>query len=263
MDTTIVTPTSGIYRILNTENGKKYIGSAIDIDSRWYMHRWYLQNGTHNNAHLQRAWNKYGGDAFVFSIVEECNPEHLIEREQSYLPKERTTEALMSEGYYNISPIAGSTLGVAISDDRKQKIAQKARERMADPAIRARMSEKSRLQWQNPESREKSMKNQAEKIRALTERNRKNWEDHEYRERHTERMRQLWKEDGRRDELSQKISSKAKARMQDSAARETIAEGMRKVWEDPEYRDVRAELLEEKRKEKAVLDYSQQSFDLG
>lgn len=247
MDTTIVTSVSGIYKILNTKNGKKYIGSAVDITVRWSGHLWFLQNGSHHNRYLQNAWNKYGEGAFVFSILEECAPEDLLEREQSYLPEERTVEALTRDGYYNICPTAGNTRGVVFSDARKQKIAQKAIERTADPVYRAKMSDASKNQWQNSESRNKMMRNQANKIQMLTERNKKNWEDPEYREKHTESMRQLWKEEGRREELSQKISVKAKERMQNPELRARIAASMRKRWEDPEYR---AAVSERKRKAK-------------
>lgn len=65
----------GIYKIINTHNGKFYVGSAVKFERRFAMHRWQLRKGTHVNAHLQRAWNKYGEAAFVFAVVEEVSEE--------------------------------------------------------------------------------------------------------------------------------------------------------------------------------------------
>lgn len=60
----------GIYAITCTINGKIYIGSSNDINRRWGEHRSLLKNGKHSNPHLQKCWNKYGSDYFIFSILE-------------------------------------------------------------------------------------------------------------------------------------------------------------------------------------------------
>lgn len=75
----------GVYKITNKANGKIYIGSSNSLDKRWYQHSFQLKNGIHANQHLQRAWNLYGEDNFVFEIIEECSPEIQFEREQYYL----------------------------------------------------------------------------------------------------------------------------------------------------------------------------------
>jgi group I intron endonuclease len=74
---------SGIYKIVNIKNDKFYIGSAVDINRRWKCHRRCLKNGNHENIHLQRAYNKYGEESFVYEIVEKT-PDILL-REQHYL----------------------------------------------------------------------------------------------------------------------------------------------------------------------------------
>jgi group I intron endonuclease len=60
----------GIYGILNHTNQKIYIGSSINIYSRWYVHKNDLKRNKHSNQHLQNAWNKYKESSFSFIILE-------------------------------------------------------------------------------------------------------------------------------------------------------------------------------------------------
>ena len=61
----------GIYIILNIINNKCYIGSSINIKGRKEQHIRDLKKGKHCNDHLQKSWNKYGQESFVFSKLEE------------------------------------------------------------------------------------------------------------------------------------------------------------------------------------------------
>lgn len=79
---------SGIYCIVNVVNNKKYIGSSKDIGYRFKHHIYRLSNNRHTNCHLQKAVNKYGINNFTFSVLEQCLPENLIEREQFYIDQE-------------------------------------------------------------------------------------------------------------------------------------------------------------------------------
>lgn len=78
---------SGVYCIMNTQNGKKYIGSSRNIYNRWLKHRANLRGNYHPNSHLQNAWNKYGEGSFHFFILCKCSEELLLEREQEYIDK--------------------------------------------------------------------------------------------------------------------------------------------------------------------------------
>lgn len=60
---------SGIYCIIHLASGQLYIGQAQDIAGRWSTHLAELARGRHHCQHLQRAWNKYGADAFVFRAL--------------------------------------------------------------------------------------------------------------------------------------------------------------------------------------------------
>lgn len=75
----------GIYKIINTTNGKYYVGSSDNILSRWNEHKNDLRKQKHQNIHLQRAWNKYGEINFEFLVVEEVPVNKLLVTEQMYL----------------------------------------------------------------------------------------------------------------------------------------------------------------------------------
>ena len=79
--------TSGIYHILNTVNGKRYVGSSQNIQRRFAKHRYFLNHNKHWNQHLQNAWNKYGAKVFKFEVVEEVLVEQLLDVEQEHLNK--------------------------------------------------------------------------------------------------------------------------------------------------------------------------------
>jgi group I intron endonuclease len=92
----------GVYEIKNKVNGKRYIGSTImSFSKRLEHHRCLLKNGTHKNAYLQNAWNKYGEDNFEFNIIEVVDPCCTLEVEQTYLDD--------CEDCYNINPLASGT----------------------------------------------------------------------------------------------------------------------------------------------------------
>lgn len=109
-----------IYMILNTINGKFYIGSAIDADERQYMHGYYLSRGIHRNKYLQAAYDKYGEKHLHFIIIETVSDKNdLIKIEQLWLD---ASQCYDREIGYNLSPTAGSTLGKETSLQTRIKI---------------------------------------------------------------------------------------------------------------------------------------------
>ena len=62
-----------IYKIINKENGKFYLGSAENCHKRQLRHFRDLRKGRHHNLYLQRAWNKYGEKSFSFEFIQDCN----------------------------------------------------------------------------------------------------------------------------------------------------------------------------------------------
>jgi group I intron endonuclease len=110
--------TAGIYEIVNSANGKRYIGSAVSLVQRIGEHRSRLRGKNHRNPHLQNAWNMYGEAAFSFRTILVCRDVNLLFFEQ------RAIDCYRPE--YNISPTAGNSLGVKLSPETKAKIAAKA-----------------------------------------------------------------------------------------------------------------------------------------
>lgn len=79
-------PRCGIYKIVNKDNGKYYVGRTLNLDKRWYQHKKLLIKNKHFNKYLQSVWNKYGPDKFEFIIVEYVNDKNeLINIEQKYI----------------------------------------------------------------------------------------------------------------------------------------------------------------------------------
>lgn len=76
----------GVYLIVNTANGKKYVGSSLNLRKRFARHRNELSHGEHHSQKLQRAWNKYGASCFQFSVLEYiADRDSVRDREQYYL----------------------------------------------------------------------------------------------------------------------------------------------------------------------------------
>jgi uncharacterized protein YbcV (DUF1398 family) len=102
---------AGIYKWTHIISGKSYVGSAINLSNRFknYYNIAYLERETaKNNSMIYKALLKYGYSSFKLDILEYCNPDVLIEREQYYL------DHLKPE--YNILKFARSIAGFKHSE---------------------------------------------------------------------------------------------------------------------------------------------------
>lgn len=105
----------GIYQITNIVTGDYYLGSAVNIRKRMCKHRWQLTNNTHGNEHLQRAWNKYGEEAFEFTVLLLCDPENKLYYEQTLIDG-------LNPAYNIAKNAAASMQGLQHSEATKHKI---------------------------------------------------------------------------------------------------------------------------------------------
>jgi len=110
-----------IYQILNLKNGKFYLGSTIQPRIRKLKHFNELRKNKHHCIHLQRAFNKYGENNFIFIILETCS--NGLKREQELLDK------IDFEDSYNVSKSASG--GDLISNHpNKDNIVKKITEKL-------------------------------------------------------------------------------------------------------------------------------------
>ena len=75
----------GIYRILNIENGKMYIGRSTNLGARFIRHITELDHGTHSNWKLQKAYNLLKDKSHLqFEILEEIKDSNLLPIAEQY-----------------------------------------------------------------------------------------------------------------------------------------------------------------------------------
>jgi group I intron endonuclease len=112
----------GVYKITNLVNNKCYVGSSIDVIGRWSQHISTLEVNKHHSIKLQRSYNKHGKNNFNYEIIEECDTELLLIREQYYID--------LFDSYkngYNSVQNAGNNLGMKHSDETKEILRNKSK----------------------------------------------------------------------------------------------------------------------------------------
>lgn len=153
---------SGIYKIENLVNGKVYIGSAVNLERRWWEHKTRLEAKTHPNKKLTNAWHKHGSDKFEFKVIIYCEPKDLIMYEQRCIDGFKA----VGEGY-NLCPTAGSALGIKRSEETKKRMSesQKGKPKSAEAATN---SAKARLGSKRGAHSEQSKKKIGDALRGRT-----------------------------------------------------------------------------------------------
>lgn len=61
----------GVFQIRNMLNSKVFIGSSLDLKAIWHAQKLQLDMGMHQNNDLQKDWNLYGPENFIYEILEE------------------------------------------------------------------------------------------------------------------------------------------------------------------------------------------------
>lgn len=122
---------SGIYCITFKESSRKYVGQTKVFGKRLKQHLRELQKNIHFNDILQRSFNKYGIESFVFIILEECGEMELSQREIYWA--EVYKDYLMNLGQVGCN--------IPMSDLTKNKIREKAVGRRHSMETRKKISE--------------------------------------------------------------------------------------------------------------------------
>lgn len=118
-----------IYKIINTVNGKFYVGSTTNTSERFRVHRNRLRKGRHHSQHLQAAWNKYGEKIFVFHVIEEVPiGESLQEAEDVWLAEHVGQPYCYNKSKFSDAPWRGvpkekhPSFGRSVSEQQKLDI---------------------------------------------------------------------------------------------------------------------------------------------
>ena len=134
-----VTKAAGVYRIIDTEHGMFYFGSAVSLRARCENHAYHLIRGTHSNKILSRVWGKRKERLRfeVIALMPDSTRDMRMAAEQTLLDKANVLE---NDLCMNILPNARSCEGVKRSDAVKEKMSAAQRGRTVSDETRRRMS---------------------------------------------------------------------------------------------------------------------------
>lgn len=148
----------GIYEIKNIKTGCVYVGQTRQkFVKRFFYHRWQLRKNIHENPYLQASYNKYGEDAFQFSIrVTTENPDELDRLEIEEIEKARKEGAC-----YNILDGGGGRKGIPLSEERKKELGELNRilntGKKASEETKKKMSERRKGKKRTKEDMDKTV----------------------------------------------------------------------------------------------------------
>jgi len=123
---------SGIYKITNTVNSMIYVGCASNIRTRINGHLYDLRREKHKNSYLQRAWNKYNEENFIFEMIEECDKANLHAKEHYWVNE---LNCLNKSIGYNLKPTDPDGYSIH-SKETKEKISTHHKKNNIRPGVK-------------------------------------------------------------------------------------------------------------------------------
>lgn len=124
---------SGIYIIENLIDGKSYVGSSSDIFRRWAWHLSSLRNNTHNNAYLQRAFNKYSEQNFDFAVVELSEINSMATVETYWIQSLGTSESGLGYNLTSTAAVPSDATRLKMSkNNSKRKHSEETKNRISN-----------------------------------------------------------------------------------------------------------------------------------
>ncbi len=184
-----------VYFIQSVISKNCYVGSSINVKNRVRTHFSDLLKGEHHCEPLQRAFDKYGPDNFVWGMCEFVyNKDELLEAEQRWIDQigdyntclvagsisgikmnlsdeERERRRLVGKNLaaslsdeqieYALSRAVAAKIGKPLSDAQKAKISATTKGRPLTPAHRAKLSEINKARQHT----EEELKRRGESIR--------------------------------------------------------------------------------------------------
>jgi group I intron endonuclease len=146
----------GIYKILNLQNGRIYIGSTYRFKDRARGHKTELEAGRHLNKFLQNDYNKCGSEVFLFEVIETVMGDRKtrVEREQFHIDQWYDNQ----KNCYNLVPYAMDSRGGSRNKKQIDPLTD-GRCKPFNEERRAKHTAKLKEVWQTPELKEQSRQN--------------------------------------------------------------------------------------------------------
>jgi hypothetical protein len=66
-------PPAGVFRITNAANGKIFLGKGLNVRGILNSQQAQLQFGSHQRRELQKDYNQFGAEKFVFEVIDELD----------------------------------------------------------------------------------------------------------------------------------------------------------------------------------------------
>jgi group I intron endonuclease len=143
-----------IYKIINTDNEKVYIGQTRRVlEKRWKAHKYAIKSGR-GCPLLARAFNSHGAEKFSIELVEECDDDALCEREVFHIKEYGS----FAPGGYNADAggkMGGTFKGHKHTPETIERWKEKVKEQYQNEEYRKMRSEIAKAYYANPENRAK------------------------------------------------------------------------------------------------------------
>ena len=108
----------GVYKIQSKIKPERiYIGSSLHVKLRWSTHKCALKSQRHCNSKLQYHYNKYGKGDLEYSLLEICDANNILEREQYYID--------LFIPYFNVCAVAGTITGFHQSKEQRANASER------------------------------------------------------------------------------------------------------------------------------------------
>lgn len=225
----------GIYKITNTLTNAVYIGQAVVIKHRWYNHDRSLKKGDHRNCYLQRAYNKYGKEAFVKTV--EVNLQHLMNKIsdkelKTILDVEEVRVLHEHEGHKCYNLMRAGYSGVIASEHTRKLLGSKTKKRWESPEYRSRLTKAHQLIHQDPEFSARraasisAAKSTPEATKKVSDRFTALWGDKTYKKETSEAIRAGWSNPQVLKDQSNRVSNSWK----DPEVKARRVKGLKAAW---------------------------------
>lgn len=196
---------SGIYKIQCRATGWVYIGGSVNIRNRLLNHISSLERKVHSCTALQYAWQAFGGENFVFSVLEYCEEHIVYDKEVEHQSKESSFLFSRTKRKY----VTPTTKLKTSWEDPTRKEAQRARQ------IK---------RWSDPEKREKQSRDSSVSAK-------RSWADKDYRSLKSKQIStQMTKSWDGNAEAREKLSQRMKKLHSDPAFKARCVVGLRARW---------------------------------